>query len=379
VKNLLWVGDAACASGFAKSTHSILETVRHHYNVSILGLNYFGDPHPYPYDIYRAGAQGELFGVRRIRALVDKTKADVVVIQNDPWNIPAYLEQLDKGTKVVAILAVDGKNCRASQINGLSGAIFWTQFGLDEARLGGYSSPARVIPLGVDLDVFHPIPEARKLTGFPPRLRDVFIVGNVNRNQPRKRHDLLISYFAEWVTREQIEDAYLYVHTCPTGENAFDHEQLMQYYGFDRQRARLILETPEVGQGETEARVAQTYNCFDVMFTPTQGEGFGLTTLEGMACGIPQIFPDWSALGEWAKPGGVCVPCTSIACTINNINVIGGVVDRELSIQALDRMYRDRAWRAEQRDRALALAAQPQYRWNDIGRRVTEAIQEFTA
>ncbi len=37
---LLWVGDATVATGFAKVTHNVLDVLKEHWDVSVLGLNY---------------------------------------------------------------------------------------------------------------------------------------------------------------------------------------------------------------------------------------------------------------------------------------------------------------------------------------------------
>jgi len=45
MKKLLWIGDAACDSGFSNVTHSVLSFLHNSWDVSVLGVNYRGDPH----------------------------------------------------------------------------------------------------------------------------------------------------------------------------------------------------------------------------------------------------------------------------------------------------------------------------------------------
>lgn len=409
MKKLLWIGDAGCATGFARATHQTLDTLRHEYAVTVLGLNFHGSPvtaRQYPYPIWPAmpavGYDG--FGVRALAQLLPTLEPSVIVIQQDPWNFPEYMRTIDAvcGAKqekipVVGAVAVDGENCRGRDLNGLALAIFWTSFGERQARLGGFTGQSAIVPLGCDTEIYRPGDrrEARIQLELPPRLFDKFIALNVNRNQPRKRLDLTVSYFAEWVrgyggpdrgTPLKIDDAFLYFHACPTGEQGYDVQQLMRYYGLYGDRTRLILAQPEIGNGVPESEVALTYNCADVMLTTTQGEGMGLPTLEGMACGIPQILPDHSAYGDWARDGALLVPCTEIACTPNKINVIGRVVDRHPFIAALDAVYTNKKTAKTHndpmlgiRDRlsaaGLALANRPEYRWSNIGTAFGDAIR----
>src|SRR6185295_12501646 len=119
---LLWVGDACVPSGFARVTHQVLETLRKTWDVFVLGLNYHGDPHQYPYEVYPCLPGGDGFGVGRIKELADKLGPSLIVLQQDPWNFQLYLERI-KTVPVVGIVAVDGKNCRGSELNGLKLAI----------------------------------------------------------------------------------------------------------------------------------------------------------------------------------------------------------------------------------------------------------------
>jgi glycosyltransferase involved in cell wall biosynthesis len=214
---------------------------------------------------------------------------------------------------------------------------------------------------------------ARRAMNLSPILnfQNIFIVGSVNRNQPRKRWDLLIKYFATWVKEYDIDDAYLFLHTAPTGEEGIDVKQLSAYYGI---LSKIILVTPATWYGPDDSVMRETYNCFDVAASTTQGEGMGLTTLEAMACGIPSIAPDWAALGEWGKGAMQLIPCTSTAIGPPYLNVIGGIADEELFIKALDNLYVSREEQKKWSKVALAKTEEDQFRWNTVGRRVSEEI-----
>ena len=380
-RRLLWIGDAGVNTGFARCTHEILKELAPKFDVHVLALGYDGDSgHGLPWPIYRASAGGDPLGIGRVANLVSKLGPTVVVIQNDPWNFPLYLKQAGNST-VVGVVAVDGKNCRGTLMNGLASAIFWTKFGEEQARLGGYSGQSAVVPLGVDTDIYYPQQKAqvRERMNLPAILQtrglpaDTFIVGVVGRNQQRKRLDLTLEYFAEWIHAYEVPDAALWVQQAPTGERAYDLEQLGRYYKISD---RLIMPAPVSDQqGVPEQVMARVYNVFDAMISTTQGEGWGLPQMEGMACGVPQIVPRWSALEEWAT-AAMLVSCSSTAATPQAVNVIGGIADRRLFCVALDQMYRNKDVRAQHVADGLQLVKRPEYRWPSIGKSMLTAIDQ---
>lgn len=373
-RKLLWVSDACVASGFARATHHILDVLQHTFDVTVLGLNYMGDPHSFPYQIFPAYAGGDALGMGRIGPICEALQPDVVVLQTDTWHVPNYIgairEQGCLNTKIVGAIALDGKNCRGVMLNGLAHAIFWTEFARNEATIGGYDGPSAVVPLGVDLDMYHWFDkkEARKYFGFGsergPSL-DSFVVGCVNRNQQRKRFDLMAEYFCEWVKDGKIDDAHLLLHACPTGDEEFDVGQLMHYYGI---KNRLMYVRPNIGQGHPEKLLAATYSCMDVYLSTSQGEGFGLPAIEAMACGVPCILGDWAAFGDWAREAAMLIPCPTHMVNFGCTNVIGGIMDKAQTINALDDLYRSKALQEEYRLKGFATASHDRYRWANIGR-----------
>lgn len=384
MRRLLWVGDACVASGFARATHHTLDVLLHTWDVYVLGLNHYGDPHPYPYPVYPAMTGGDYLGVRRLAKLVQTLQIDVVVLQNDVWHIPGYLKALKEAeldVPVVGSIAVDGKNCQGFKLNGLSLAIFWTAFAETEARKGGYTGPSVVIPLGVDLDIYRRYDQKQArafLAAMPgsPSLaitEKTFIVGNLNRNQMRKRFDLMVEYFCDWLDADHPDDVVLMLHACPTGETEYDVEQLMTYRGY---RDRLVMIKPDIGQGIPEKYLPITYSCMDVYFSTTQGEGMGLPALEAMACGIPCILPDWAAYGDWARDAAWLVPCSSHAATTGRLNVIGGIPDGVLAVEALRHLYGSPELRERYRQRAWERIAEPRFRWQNIGTAFQQAMDD---
>lgn len=91
--------------------------------------------------------------------------------------------------------------------------------------------------------------------------------------------------------------------------------------------------------------------------------------MEGMACKVPQINPDWSALGEWTRGGALLVPCTTDGIHPGGINTIGGIVDRELLIDALEYLYKDTEARLELGISGFNLVKNPDFTWQSVAAR----------
>src|SRR5688572_28257140 len=97
----------------------------------------------------------------------------------------------------------------------------------------------------------------------------------------------------------------------------WDLGDLAKLYGV---RGRVAV--PADGLKTTQDTMRYVYNAIDVQINTANGEGFGLCQLEGMACGTPQILPDFAALGDWPKSAAFMVPATERSVQPNQQNVV---------------------------------------------------------
>jgi len=261
-----------------------------------------------------------------------------------------------------------------TRLNTLVRAITYTQFGRKQLMLGGYQGRCDVIPHGVDGRMYHPVPKAtaRKSVGLA---EDAFIVGNVNRNQPRKRLDLTIQAWTQWwVSAGQPRKALLYLHAS-NNDIGINILQLCRYYGIEQQ---LVLTNPKMTTTHCleEKNMKLVYNCFDVQINTGVGEGWGLTNHEGMACGVPQIAVDTAGLAEWAAGAAMFVPVVSHQATMNGINTIAGVPSVDDLAKAIGVMYERPDIRASYARKAYERAMEPRFSWEVIAKQFDFALYD---
>lgn len=388
---ILWVGDAVVSSGFARCTHVVCRRLHADgHDVRVLGLNYFGDPHPYPYVIYPCRnplAHGhDSFGNTRLPYLIHEFEPDVVVILNDPWNVPNYIAHI-KATLaddfplplLVGWLAVDGANQQGYGCNDLDLVVTWTEYAQRELRRGGYNGPLAQATLGVDLESFYPRPrlESRSFLGpLAEKVGESLLLGAVGRNQIRKRLDLTIQYFSDLIHGYDV-DAYLYLHVGPTGDTGYDLKSLNRYYGV---QDRVIIGTAALGQGAEERIMPLIYSMLDIYVTTTQGEGFGLPCLEAMACGVPCVVPEWSALAEWPGDAVTSILCSSTAMTAptnGKLHTIGGIADRARFVDALFELCSNPDLRDVRG--GLARARAEQFPWSNAAGQFADALYSLVS
>lgn len=365
---LLWIGDALVPTGFATVTHAVLNHLRHDWEIVVSGVNYDGRDHGLPYHIMPAQQGGDMWGMNRFQDLCTEFDPTAVIINNDWWNVAQFARLAPAGVPVIGYMPVDGAHLDPAamvEINRLHAAVWYTEFGHRAACDAGFTGRRHIIPHGIDTDLFRPGDRsaARRALRLdvPP---GTFIVGNVNRNQPRKRLDLTIQIFAAWIKQHGIANARLLLH-CAEKDTGWDLRRVAACYGV---ADRLILTGAEdIRDLQDVQRLGTVYNCLDVQITTTLGEGWGLTTMEGMACGIPQIVPDSSALAEWATPA-VKIPC-SRTLIHPEINTAGSLVDEAPFVAALQALYQSKAARTRLATEGLAHVRGESFHWESVAGR----------
>jgi D-inositol-3-phosphate glycosyltransferase len=218
-----------------------------------------------------------------------------------------------------------------------------------------------VIPPGVDISHFYPIPqdEARCVIGVPEKDPMLLFVGRI---EPLKGVDTLIRAIAHMRTTG-ITDRYPHYLAVIGGEpNADQHEM-------NSEMARLQHLSRELGLGDlvvflgkrAQSSLPYYYSAADVLIMPSHYESFGMVALEAMACGTPVVASQVGGLAFLIQDGvtGYVVP--------------GG--DPIALSERLTQLITQPEHRRQLGEQAAAYARD--YAWENITARILDLYQEM--
>tara|TARA_X000001382_G_scaffold130675_1_gene126399 strand:+ start:4977 stop:6242 length:1266 start_codon:yes stop_codon:yes gene_type:complete len=147
---------------------------------------------------------------------------------------------------------------------------------------------ATYVPHAVDSTVFSPLSienrrEVREQV-IPKEDQDKFIVFWNNRNARRKQSGTLLWWWKEWLDKRDLNDkAQLIMHTNPFDAHGQNLNTIAQELELNNRQ--VVFSTNKVALKGMSA----FYLSADCTVNISDAEGFGLSTLESLACGTPII------------------------------------------------------------------------------------------
>ena len=118
-----------------------------------------------------------------------------------------------------------------------------------------------------------------------------------NRNARRKQSGSLIFWFKEFLDKVGHDKAVLLMHTDTKDVNGQDLDAIVQELGLDGGQVYFSR------QAVHAEALAKIYNVADCTINISDAEGFGLATLESLACGTPIIVNMTGGLQEQVTDG----------------------------------------------------------------------------
>jgi len=157
-------------------------------------------------------------------------------------------------------------------------------------------------PHSVDTDIFKKLDDAEILkfrrVSFPDEKDDdrMLFFWN-NRNARRKQSGTLIFWFKEFLDRVGHNSARLVMHTDPFDQHGQNLEMIIKELNLNE--GQVLLSTQKIPPQD----MSVLYNIADCTINISDAEGFGLSTLESLACETPIIVNMTGGLQEQVTDG----------------------------------------------------------------------------
>ena len=248
-----------------------------------------------------------------------------------------------------------------------------------------YNIDSLYIPHAVDTKNYYPLSEeARKnirenficytifdtpIKGF---LKDKFVVGSVARNQGRKMLDRTIKIASKFCRMH--DDVVFLLHLDPNDlAQVFDIKLLIQRHGIQN---KVVFTGMSFYKGFDYKQMNDVYNIMDVFILTTSGEGFGIPTIEAMACKVPVLITDFTTTKElitdW-QAGEVIKFQTDVT---GAWSVERAICDIEDGVLKLDKLYNDKSLRTLYGENGLK-AVLKEYNWIVVGNQWYDFINKL--
>lgn len=361
---ILWMGDAGCVTGFGRVTHSIGERlVEKGHDISVLAYNFRGDYWPTSLKLYRPNTVkgDDVWGMTRVIELLASVEPDVVVMLHDAnilikllvENSYDYEKVLLRYRPILTYIPVDGIN------RPVGWSEFLTKFTnvVTMSKFGQTAFPgSKLVYHGLDSDHFWPVSPERPITtttgivcttkaeckaafGRDP---DTFLVLRVDKNSGRKDWPATIQ--ALWPLMKKYDDITVHLHTEARNDSGILVDALLSREPELHPR----FATPDLFNsftGWSQEDLNALYNSADLFVSTSRGEGFGLTIEEALACGVPVVAQNVSAIPEVVGPGGILIEPQRLITVPSGQDL--WLADIEAFTEAIEKLYLNETWRHE--------------------------------
>jgi len=264
--------------------------------------------------------KGSSESVQKIADYINGLKPDFFICVGDPYQMQQFgIGNLDFSkikTKAIMYATIDSIGVFTNKVLSMSGKRDYLELCDKVISTAKFTKNqieewtninSEVIYETINLDNYFPVDEKTKKV-LKKRYRfkeNDFVMYYAGRNIIRKRHNILLDACAKFLC--ETKDTYLYLNIPPSVAqdgsayypdvlNPIDFVKrvLKKKYGRDLAEEGRILFVGRGGLGSTsinEQQNAELYRLSDLYVTACANEGFGLTPVESLACGVPAVIP----------------------------------------------------------------------------------------
>jgi glycosyltransferase involved in cell wall biosynthesis len=234
------------------------------------------------------------------------------------------------------------------------------------------------IPHAVDTNIFKKRkktdPAILSLTEGNPELQNKFVCFWNNRNARRKQTGTLIYWFKEFLDQVGRENAALVMHTDMFDPHGQDLGEIITNLGVDN--GEIQFSTDKI----SSEHMSLMYNMADLTINIADAEGFGLSTLESLACETPVLVNMTGGLQEQVTDGenwfgvGITPASKAIIGSQNVPYIYEDRLNKEDFLDALTKMYNMSKTERNKLGKAGRQHVLKNYNFKDYGERWVELL-----
>ena len=351
MEKLLWIGDDPRAKyGYGRVLNELLPVLKVNYDVTILSIGFKG-----PSDDLNIidSSDGTPFGFKSIVNVYNQIQPDIFILLNDHKIIWGWLTELKKYCNL--------STCKIIPY------VCTEYIGISRSDMIVYNETCDHILVMADFTGKEmkkrgcQVSYTRLSHGYPKTLKklnkkecrtllnidiNAFVFYSGNRNQPRKRLDIIIRAYVE-LLKEYNNNNILLMMNCGLIDMGINIPQLYETLCLDNNienyKSKIFYcnKTQRPSQFNDE-ELSIIYSCCDVGVTTSTGESFGLIPFEMCAFDVPQIIPNFGGIIESIHHGSIKVNINdyySYPIVLQSSSGIGAIVHYNDVAKAMKLLY----------------------------------------
>lgn len=396
LSRILFVGHGPGATGFSRVLESMLPALSERYEIHQFAPNHYGPERSDGWTLHGNPRPIDAWGLIELERLAGVLRPRAIVILEGPGPLAIYtaaLRTIRGHVRIIAYCAIEAPVSEPDAmtwIQDVDHLVVYTSFAkrviedcmrrLQSSQRAFAPAAISIIPHGTSAALFGPMDGdpraqramARKALSPGSRIADgAFVVLNASRNQPRKRIDLTMEAFALFARGKDKEQIRLYLH-MGTRERGWELFSLARRLDISD---NLVFTTRARAHPQSPVEhLNLIYNACDVGLNTAAGEGWGLVSFEHAATRAAQVVPGHGACAElWGEHGVLVRP---VGTEPMERWLTAAVVSPEDAAEALERLYRDEAFRGRMSDLAYANATQPRFQWDHVAQLWAQLLEQ---
>lgn len=224
----------------------------------------------------------------------------------------------------------------------------------------------KVLPHGYNPEYFHVEGKVRDF-GNKGELTFLYVGGWSQGFNDRKGLDIFYSAFCEeFSDREKVRG--IAKITSIYNQQGYDPAAILKSIDVPKNHADFSI---ALGDVKTKEELAEIYRAGQVIVMPSKAEGFSMTTLEGMACGLVPLVNGYSGVTDFVdnENGFLIGQEKEIDATDENVALYDWnkwkIIDKEKLKKTMRKIYDNQACLVQKRE--LCLKEVKKFTWNDTG------------